>query len=364
MEAEPAGGNHKDPSAGAVVSKKMKYRKDKPWDNDTIDHWKIDQFKPEDNPHPFTEESSFATLFPKYREKYLQQVWPHVERSLKEHGIGCRLDLIEGSMTVFTTRKAFDPYIIIKSRDLIKLLARSVPFEQAVRVLEDGIACDIIKIRSLVRNKERFVRRRQRLVGPNGDTLKALELLTQCYIMVQGGTVSALGPYTGLKQLRRVVEDTMKNIHPIYNIKTMMIKRELMKDPTLKHESWDRFLPKFKKTNVQRKKVVSKPKKPYTPFPPPQPESKVDKELASGEYFIKERERQARKKELKRAQQEEVSEQRRQERAKEFEPPEEVVPAASEVGPSKRADNSVDIGELKRKVAKATKSKSKKKTMS
>lgn len=55
------------------------------WDNDTIDHWKIDQFKPEDNPHPFTEESSFATLFPKYREKYLQQVWPHVERSLKEH---------------------------------------------------------------------------------------------------------------------------------------------------------------------------------------------------------------------------------------------------------------------------------------
>ena len=292
------------------------------------DQLQIEEFKPADNAGgTFAEESSFATLFPKYREVYLREAWPLITRSLEKFGIACTLDLVEGSMTVKTTRKTYDPASILNARDIIKLLARSVPAPKAVEILNDGVACDIIKIRNLVRNKERFVKRRQRILGPNGSTLKALELLTQCYILVQGNTVSAMGPYKGLKEVRRVVEDCMDNVHPIYHIKELMIKRELQKDPELAGESWERFLPHFKKRNLSKRrvphKVTDKSKKAYTPFPPPQEKSKVDLQIESGEYFLGKQARERAAQEERLEKQKEKKKEKLKERAKEFEAPKE-----------------------------------------
>ncbi|KAI6699029.1 hypothetical protein NL676_019148 [Syzygium grande] len=59
---------------------KGKHDKPKPWDEDpSIDRWRIEKFDPSWNEGGMLEVSSFSTLFPQYREKYLQEAWPLVK---------------------------------------------------------------------------------------------------------------------------------------------------------------------------------------------------------------------------------------------------------------------------------------------
>lgn len=155
------------------------------------------------------------------------------------------------------------------------------------------------------------------------------------------------------------------------------------KDPALAQESWDRFLPKFKKKNVQRKKPkkvgqrgtgwavrcrcrsraqkrrktnwsnwhgraansqscrcllpdISPPslpsppsppqvreKKDYTPFPPPQQPSKEDLMLESGEYFLSAEQKAARAAAAQAARQAARTEERQRQREAAFQAPAE-----------------------------------------
>ena len=98
MSADEGGAAVAEP---APVSKKNKYRREKarraraaprraaltpaqPWDTDDIDHWKIQPFTEADvGGRTLVEETSFSTLFPKYREQYLRQHWPEVQAALR-----------------------------------------------------------------------------------------------------------------------------------------------------------------------------------------------------------------------------------------------------------------------------------------
>lgn len=152
----------------------------------------------------------------------------------------------------------------------------------------------------------------------------------------------------------------MNNIHPIYNIKSLMIKRELMKDPNLKNENWERFLPKFEHTNLSKRKqpLNKKQKKPYTPFPPPMPESKVDKQLASGEYFLKSGEKRRKKVAELRQKQSENQAKREEKRKLAFKAPEETEGKSST---SRGQESAVSVAKLKNKVKDLKKGKMKRK---
>ena len=153
-------------------------------------------------------------------------------------------------------------------------------------------------------------------------TLKALELLTGCYILVQGNTVSMMGYFKDIKVCRRIIEDTMHNVHPIYNIKELMIKRELAKNPAMKDASWDKFLPHFKKQNVKRKKLKRREKS-DTPFPPEQKLRKIDEQMISGEYFLTKEQKDSIESEKKAKRQEQKLKEKISKREVQFEVPQE-----------------------------------------
>ena len=169
-----------------------------------------------------------------------------------------------------------------------------------------------------------------------------------------------MGPFKGLKEVRRVIEDCMANIHPIYHIKELMIKRELAKDPTLATESWDRFLPNFKKRTLSKRrvphKVTDKSQKVYTPFPPPQEKSKIDKELESGEYFLSKQAKERARKEEIQEKQREKREEKMKERQKDFVPPTEDADKKEKKKKRKHADDAGESTEKKKKKKSKTKS--------
>ena len=164
-----------------------------------------------------------------------------------------------------------------------------------------------------------------------------------------------MGYFKDLKQVRKIVLDCMNNVHPIYNIKELMIKRELAKNPELEGENWERFMPKFKKRNVQRKKIKIQPKE-RSPFPPEQLLRKEDYAMFSGEYHLTKEQKNQKIMDEKAKKREVKLKEKKEENLKLYDAPaEDIAPAATETAKPKFTETKPDIHELKKKFMKKKK---------
>ncbi|KAI5170640.1 ribosomal RNA assembly protein [Nematocida sp. LUAm3] len=248
----------------------------------------MDAYDEKEFKHAFLETSTFDVMFPRQRERYIRETEEYIRKALRIKKLLLEIDYHELILSVSTTKETRDPYIILQGRDLLKLLSRGMSLEKSVKIFEENISSDIISLNGYTRNKSIFIKRRERLMGPGGNTIKSLELLTNTHIVPYGNTVSAIGEYKALKEVRRVSIKAMENIHPIYEIKRLMVKRELEKDPLLKNENWERYLPQYKKTHSKKKQISSQKtlKMPSKCFPEQEP-TKKDLQIETGNYFTK-----------------------------------------------------------------------------
>merc|ERR1711997_566091 len=96
-------------------------------------------------------------------------------------------------------------------------------------------------------------------------------------------------------------------------------------------------------------------KKAYTPFPPTMPDSKIDKELESGEYFLKENERRLKKQIERKEKHAEAAVKRDEKRQKSFKAPDEGGKNVKTTTESKKHE--IDMDALKAKMEKQAKKK-------
>jgi len=109
---------------------------------------------------------------------------------------------------------------------------------------------------------------------------------------------------------------------------------------------------------VKKKRAAKwKPKGEYTPFPPPQLPSKVDKQLETGEYFMLEQDRRKQKQAEKEAKQTERRNEKKQKRAAELVPPVEKKRLNKTVARDGEQTEELDLKRLKKKAEKQKKTK-------
>lgn len=100
-----------------------------------------------------------------------------------------------------------DPLIVMRVKQVIKAFGRGFDFDDALLLLDEEYLLDIVDIKEFSgKSQNRMIELRGRVIGTKGRTKDIIEKLTDVKISVYGKTVSILGKWDSIQDVRHAIE--------------------------------------------------------------------------------------------------------------------------------------------------------------
>ncbi len=136
--------------------------------------------------------TSFLSI-PKERVAILVGTEGRTKRMIESR---CQIDMEisrDGQVSI-QEKKAGDPFLAYRARDVVKAIGRGFAPEKALELLEDGISFFLVDLEEFSKNEKTLMRLRSRLIGEGGKCRRVFEETLGIYMSVYGDTVGVIGP--------------------------------------------------------------------------------------------------------------------------------------------------------------------------
>ncbi|MDD5182448.1 MAG: KH domain-containing protein [Candidatus Nanoarchaeia archaeon] len=107
----------------------------------------------------------------------------------------------EGDVDIFG--ESYETWV---TRQVIKAIGRGFSPKNALLLLEDEYAFEIIELKDFASNEHAMTRLKSRVIGTEGKSREVIEELTMCHISVYGKTVSIIGKTEYLFVAKKAIE--------------------------------------------------------------------------------------------------------------------------------------------------------------
>lgn len=104
-----------------------------------------------------------------------------------------------GEVTISSTSKNFDKYVVLKAGEIINAISTGFSPERAFRMLDEESLFQILDLRNFTTSSNSTNRIKGRIIGEKGKARKNLEELTNTFISIYGHTIALIGNYEETK---------------------------------------------------------------------------------------------------------------------------------------------------------------------